>query len=183
MSRRTGADLSVHDVAVELSRINRWKGDTVVPWTVLQHILAGLVYIEDTILRIHWAFHEVDEVLTGDIAHGHKTEIQSAYGEQIRRDFYSRVLKLPYPDEDKLLQVRALDWDVAIAEATCFLHPNRRGRVLEAAPEGFTEPNEELVDIVWRLRDLTPREAATQFETAAEVLLNSSQAKVLERRG
>lgn len=141
---------TLKDIAFSLSRLPRWGGATLVPWTVLHHSLAMYrlaltmpTQKADTLL--YCLMHDVDEMATGDIPKPFKTEEQSELGWQLREWFYKRALRVRFPNVGTQSAVKYLDHVAKLAEAHCFCHP----RVREDF--GNDEVPMDMVDIMWDL--------------------------------
>ena len=163
------------ELARALSRVQRWNGDTIVPWTVLQHTLAGVVLIpeEQAVELVYWILHDVEEALTGDIPAPFKAPDQAKLGDEIRGQIL-RSLKLPEPDAPALERIAALDEKLAAAEAhlLCPLH-------VRAA---FPQFDVEAFNVVYSMLDMTPREAVEAYLGAADELLSKPIITAMARR-
>jgi hypothetical protein len=168
---------SVSEIARRLSKILRFNGDTIRPWTVLQHVLAGLVDFDpkDPVSRLQWLFHDAEEVFTGDTPMPYKTAVQAKYGSRIREEIFHQTLRIP-------MSPHGIVWEhtdrmLCRAEAMVLLHPVRR---LKHDP---LDPDHRLVDRVWTLLDLTPQEAIWQFEDEVDRLFQNPKVKSLREKG
>lgn len=166
------------DIAYGLSRTNRWGGATIVPWTVLHHSLAIFALTEGETITVRAAvlFHDIEEMVTGDIPRGAKTPEQEALGTEIRKWMYKHTLKQPYPDEGTLAKVKIYDESIARAESDCVCHPRAREymKAVECTPAAW--------DVVWDLVDIDQREAAHTFVDIATKLLEDPRMEALSAR-
>lgn len=165
---------TIRDIGVGISRIPRWAGATVRPWSVLQHALAGWDLVKQEIpddirLRFHMLHHDDDEMATGDIPKPFKTEQQMELEEKLRRWFYEAQFKQVYPTETEMELIHYVDRRLLAAEAACLIHP--------AARDDFDVPDSRAVDAVWNLIDITPNEAIARFEAASEEALSDRRMK------
>jgi 5'-deoxynucleotidase YfbR-like HD superfamily hydrolase len=167
---------NVSDIARALSRVQRWNGDTLLPWSVLQHTLAGLALIpgEREVHQVNWLLHDAEESLTGDIPKPFKVGEQVAFGETIRRQIFT-ALGLLYPAEGEWAKLDALDQRVACAEAAVLCPPD------VAAMFSFTA-DPEATTVVTGLVDITPREAVDAYLTAIDQLLALPRIKAMAGR-
>lgn len=167
-----------------LSRLHRFLGQTTVPWTVLQHVLAGDRVLQadngaGPWLRTAWFLHDIEEALIGDIQWGFKTEQQRTFGENVRARILKEVFDLPLPSGAVKDRVDRLDDEMAAAEAEVLAHTSTRDRL---AGHGFARASDLAVDAVWDLKDLSPRDAVSQALSEITDLLNTSQVRSLRGR-
>jgi len=149
---------SIPDVAIGLSRIPRWAGSTVRPWSVLQHSLAArqLAGLLDEHSQLYALWHDSEEMATGDIPSPFKAPEQRELGRTLRIWLFRQTLGLPYPSEGIQAVVKEIDDRLKIAEAHCLCHPLTR--------ESFCDPWDlEAVDAVWHLIGMPEREAIATF--------------------
>ena len=170
---------SVKDIGVGLSRIPRWAGATVRPWSVLQHALASYNVAaqevpNDPEVQLAVLMHDMEEMATSDIPKPFKHPEQEKLAEDIRQWMYDGTLHVPYPGADVLDIVHAIDSRMASAEASCLCHPLVRA--------DFGIPDLVSVDAVWELLDVGPNRAIRMFERAAQRLLATPKMKHLARR-
>ncbi len=159
---------TIKDVAFGLSRIPRWGGATLVPWTVLQHSLAAhrLAKRSPVALAILW--HDVDEMATGDIPKPFKTPEQAALGERLRVWFFEATLGLPYPGEGVWDAVKLHDESMKIAEAHCFCHP----RVRLDFPN-LTVSDLNACDVIWDMFTVPVDDLIREFVEVTEGLVGN----------
>lgn len=175
-------------LATLLSTVPRWGGRTIVPFTVLQHVLvcgrlaaaAGRSPIE--VLACY--LHDAEEgVIGADIARRHKTDEQRQYEEQLRREVYAE-LKLPFPDSEMEGFVKIIDDFEALAESEILLPPLERIRVLDGH-EGDTPDIDDVMQaagVVWDVARLTPNEAVAAFVEEVSALRQTRSVKTLSQR-
>lgn len=122
---------SVRDVAVGLSRLPRWAGATLVPWSVLQHSVAVFIQAEKLNLnseqKLLALWHDAEEIATGDIPSPFKTEQQRELQHVLHRFIWEGALGVRYPLATDFEQVKILDNAAKAAEAHVLCHPNVRG--------------------------------------------------------
>jgi len=167
--------IDLASIARALSRVQRWNGDTIVPWTVLQHTLAGLALIPDTevVAATYWLLHDSEESLTGDVPMPFKTGEQVVLGDAIRNQIL-KSLGLPAPDAGAIERIRKMDERLAAAEAQVLCPLKTR--------QAFPIYDEEAFAIVVSLLDMTPRQAIETYLEAVDKLLSLPTIKALARR-
>jgi len=169
---------TVRDVAVGLSRIPRWAGATIVPWTVLQHSLAcyritaesGLS--PETQLLALW--HDCEEMATNDIPKPFKTPEQVALGDTLRVQLYRGALGMPEPRDFVWQPVHMADETIRDAEAHCLCHPTSRA--------DFGLPFTPAVDAVWDLIPASPNDTIAMFVNITGGLLKDKTIRALQTR-
>lgn len=181
---------SVLDIAIGLSRIPRWAGATVRPWSVLQHSLAAGALAEpegNPVLHLAALMHDMEEMATGDIPTPFKTAQQVELAERLRAWLYSEVLVQPNPDDRTVEKVKAIDEQLKLAELLSLCHPRSwqdpaflglvQAFVVKAEPK--TMP---AVDAVWDLIDMPEREAIFTFTEQVTTLLQSTQLMAMRNK-
>lgn len=180
--------IAVRHLAQLMSTVPRWGGRTIVPFTVLQHVIAcGRLAQTGTpspIQELACLLHDVEEGIIGaDVARNHKTEEQRLYEDTVRQEVY-KGLKLPYPDGDLMEYVKVLDDYTALAESEILLPPLQRIAVFNAH-EGDTPDAEQLMDaaqVVWDVALMTRNEAVEAFTARVDELRGTSSVKSLSQR-
>ena len=159
---------SSRDVAIGLSRIPRWAGATIVPWSVLQHSLAThrvmvkvFSFSAGQVLRLRGLWHDCEEMATGDIPKPFKTGEQAVLGDELRAEIFCGATGLPWISSAYIYAADAL---LRTAEAHCFCHPRAR-----EDHEGTLDM--DVVDVIWKLFDLPVDDAIAQFVTLTDTLL------------
>lgn len=175
----TGPGLDLEEIAQVLSTELRWKGQTIVDFSVLQHILAGATAVLDPVDRLYWLLHDVDEAWTGDVASRFKTDSQHMLAAKLRRDV-EKHLGLPSANDTTAEVIKSIDMDSAIAEARILCHPVTYERVLEQCGPLQVE---HLIDAVWELRDISRREAVSSYLEKVGECLEDSRVRSLIGRG
>jgi hypothetical protein len=112
--------LSLEDIATGLSRAPRFVGQTLGLWTVVDHLLAGMVYSNvqgwSKELQLHFGLHDAHEAMTGDVPTTFKTDdlrkIQRALDVRLYANLHLRPPT--WAQQDK---VHELDGDMLLAEA------------------------------------------------------------------
>ena len=165
---------TVTDVAIGLSTIPRFNGRTIVPWTVLQHVLAGVTLVpeSDPIARMEWLFHDAEEIWTGDIPKPFKVPEQKAYADELRRFIFKETISFPYPEDTS---EGALDQAMCNAEAEVLIHPRDRHLFEQST-------NFKAVDAVWAYLGMEAREGIYTFTTTVEQLLADHKVKIMQER-
>jgi len=116
---------TLEDVAVGLSRMPRFAGQTTELWTVAHHTLVMfLMALEPArrnpetwaFLPIHALFHDVHEVLTGDIPTSFKTLDMSWLQRKLDIRIYNHY-GLPMPSNQERAMVHFYDMEALVAEA------------------------------------------------------------------
>lgn len=161
---------TVMDIAEAHSTELRWGGQTIVPWSVLHHIMAGLTVLSssDPFTRLKWSLHEVDEIYTGDIGKLFKTPEQRALGEEIQRYIFGALVGFPLIEDATLL---SLDVDLAVAEAYVLCPPGR-GQFVSSKEGVFSSMELELT--VYDLANMDLQDGVEVFAT----LVNNCLAEV-----
>lgn len=164
------------DVAFSLSRMQRWGGVTLVPWTVLQHVLAmhrlAVAMEGKPTQRLYTLWHDVDEMATGDIPKPFKTAEQSALAEELRQWFYKEVLKVTFPSSGDQDLCKFLDVEARVAEAHVFCHPRHRSDFKD-----YDVPM-DLVDIIWDIVHTSTDRLLDEFIASTEAELRLLGRKV-----
>jgi len=62
------SEFTIEDVALALSRINRYTGHTKFPYSVAQHCVLGSLQFEDKKLALEFLLHDTSEAFMGDVA-------------------------------------------------------------------------------------------------------------------
>ena len=177
--------LTLQEIADGLSVVQRWNGETIVPWSVLQHsILCGiLVGYTDPVRSLSALIHDAEEILVGDTPKYHKTPEQVVYGDNIRSEIFAG-LKLTDPHEIMWKHIKEADLVAALAEAEVLVRPSKCRTVFAIEKPSFAmrERVNEATELVWDMIDMTRREAVETFLETAETLMATSQVRSLERR-
>src|ERR1700751_77652 len=88
------------DIAIGLARIPRFAGQTILRWTVSDHLVAGLIYGErqgwTPRQRCYWGLHDAHEAMTSDVPTTFKTgDLKMIQGEVDRRLYTYLDIKPP----------------------------------------------------------------------------------------
>jgi len=168
---------TLSEIARTLAGLRRWNNRTVVPWSVLQHSLAGasMVADENPIRKIHFLAHDSEEALTGDIPKPYKTADMSELGDGIREDIFVNVYRIPYPESPSW---EYLDEVMEIAEREVLLHPKRR-KTFGGAVEIDVE---DAVDAIWELLRVPEHLLIDKYIAQVNRLMASPQVRTLEGR-
>jgi hypothetical protein len=187
---------TIRDIAIGLSRIPRWAGATIRPWSVLQHslVVGALVVAEDKpVLHLAALMHDMEEMATGDIPKPYKTKTQAELGKRLRDWLYSVVLVQPNPDPRTAEIVHAIDSDVKFAELLTLCHPrawadpyfhSEVAQFFEVVSRvDDDEPGVMVaIDAVWDLIDMPDREAINIFTSVVTDLLASNKLQAMRQR-
>ena len=109
--------LSLDEFAVGLSRLPRFAGQTVVPWTVAHHLLVCRqlsLYRPD--LAVHALLHDAHEAMTGDIPTTFKTRDLKRSQRRLDARIYS-AFNVPLPTMVQAKQIKEIDSRALLAEA------------------------------------------------------------------
>lgn len=176
------------ELATLMSTVPRWGGRTLVPFSVLQHVIAcgrlAASANRSPVEVLACYLHDVEEGIIGaDVARRYKTTEQSALEEDIRQGVY-RELKLPYPGSEMQEFVKNIDDFEALAESEILLRPMARIRVLDQH-EGDTPGIDDVLsaaEVVWEVAQLTRNEAIAAFVAEVEELRAERSVKTLSQR-
>lgn len=104
-----------------LSHLGRWHGSTVEPWTVGDHLLAGLPKAATAGVATWWLGHELAEAFLGDIPSPLRVRSYDITEDRLLRALLERfgVDEWPMPAE-----VKVIDKRMAATEAKQLLHPD-----------------------------------------------------------
>lgn len=111
--------LSLEDIATGLSRIPRFGGQTVLHWSVAEHLLAGVEYLRDAwspSQLLDFALHDAHEAATSDIPTHFKTPDMKRLQKQLDVRLY-KFLGLPLPDRLRRGLVEMADREMLVSEA------------------------------------------------------------------
>lgn len=141
---------TVQDIAVGLSTELRWGGQTIVPWSVLHHVLAGLTQIDLSRpwARLQWMFHDAEEIYTGDIPSPFKTKQQRELADVIRDMIFDEILGFPFVESE----ITELDTILASAESAVLCTPTRAVKV-----NGGLRAPASLKFVIWDLARMDVR--------------------------
>ncbi len=125
--------LPLEDIAVGLSRAPRFVGQTVLPWFVIDHILAGMVYAEragwSKAIQLHFGLHDAHEAMTADVPTTFKTGDLRAIQRKLDARLYV-ALGLYSPTWAEKDVVKELDEDMLLAEAYTLCPPATYERIV-----------------------------------------------------
>lgn len=120
--------MSLQDIATGLSKMPRFGGQTTIPWTVADHVVAAAHYIQNLLvmgfrphgatpnLVAHVLLHDAHEAMTGDIPTSFKTPDMKALQSRLdERIYLSLGLDLPNVDERAI--IKEIDKRMLLAEA------------------------------------------------------------------
>uniref|UniRef100_A0A183CQZ1 HD family hydrolase n=1 Tax=Globodera pallida TaxID=36090 RepID=A0A183CQZ1_GLOPA len=62
------SEFTIEDVALALSRINRYTGHTRFPYSVAQHCVLGSLQFKDPKMALEFLLHDTSEAFMGDVA-------------------------------------------------------------------------------------------------------------------
>lgn len=119
LNRHTTTAPPLFDMAIGLSRIRRFAGQTLTPWTVGQHLLASADYAKTlpfSGLELHVLLHDAHEAMTGDIPTSWKTDDMRELQKDLDQRVYASLgLSLPSPGME--VRIRNVDREMLMAEA------------------------------------------------------------------
>lgn len=165
------------EIALTLARVPRWNGQTIVPWSVLQHSLAAAVLAMGARLtpeaQLYALWHDSEEALVGDTPSPFKTAEQAKLGDDLRQTIYRATLQLPYPSESVRAEVAVIDERLRHAEAHAFIHP----RYSHTHPLNLID-----VDAVYDLLFTSREQCVDLFLTASRELLARPEFRMLRSK-
>jgi len=166
---------TLDDIAVGLSRLPRFVGQTTRPYTVAHH---SLVVSDMTILgrgkaewfgelSMHALFHDAHEMMTGDIPTTFKTLDMRRLQQELDARLYN-AFGLPKPRAIHRELVKQYDRQALLAEAYVLTPATTYERICEE-----TESHAEtmFIEVVEKRSTETPEEAADDFSAIASVLI------------
>jgi len=131
-----GGMLTLREIAYGLSQIPRFAGQTVKPWYVVDHLLAGMVYGERNgwtkAARLHYGLHDATEAVTGDIPQPFKTADMRSLQRVLDIRLYER-LELDRPTLVEEGMVHALDREMLLAEAAIVCPPTTYQKIVQSS--------------------------------------------------
>lgn len=120
LNRENEAAPTLRDMAIGLSRIPRFGGQTLLPWTVGQHLLACAAFARKRYpiagLELHVLLHDAHEAMTSDIPTSWKTPDMRTLQKDLDRRIYAS-LALPLPDRFEAANIAEIDRELLLAEA------------------------------------------------------------------
>jgi len=126
--------LPLADIAVGLSRIPRFAGQTLLRWNVSDHLVAGMIYGERqgwTPRQLcYWGLHDAHEAMTSDVPTTFKTDELRAIQRTLDRRLY-RALDLTPPTRVESDLVHLLDRGMLLAEAAIVAPPATYRRIVK----------------------------------------------------
>lgn len=109
--------LSLEEAALGLSRLPRFAGQTVVPWTVAHHLLVCREMAKfDRELPVHALLHDFHEALTGDIPTTFKTRDIRRTQRRLDARVYA-AFNVPLPTTTQASIIKKIDGRALLAEA------------------------------------------------------------------
>ena len=163
---------TLQDIAIGLSRINRYGGQTVVPWSVLDHsfLVAHLTNTRRaaTTEACLWALlHDWHEVLTGDIPSPFKTDSQRELQQVLDRRLILALADkgLPLTVEDLKLvhrmDIRAYFAEISVLMPNLLLREIERGSV---QAEDVTRSVKNWGKVIADILLMSPKDKISTFE-------------------
>lgn len=165
---------TLSEVAELLSGVQRWNGQTTIPWSVLQHSLLTAALLPDDAsptLRVVALLHDAAEAYVGDTPRPYKTKEQEVFEQYILMELYEGfgLDWVGFPSVHKA--VRKADDLAALAEAEVLVYPGKR-REVWSNTQPLTSHEEELVGkgefLVWQSREMSKAEAIFSWLDAVE---------------
>lgn len=174
------------EVAHALSRVPRWNGQTLVPWSVLHHSLLVASLLTDRAEKeLAGLWHDAVEVAVGDMSAAYKLPSQKNLEHDLTQWVYGKILRLPAPGETVREALKAADLTAALAEARTLLHPDRALEVWISTEDDQDPYGPEMHGTVCRLWELVqapvPRLVDLFVETTDRLLL-TKELQALHRR-
>jgi hypothetical protein len=165
--------LPLEDIAVGLSRIPRFAGQTMVRWSVVDHLLGGMVYASTSgwskRLQLLFGIHDAHEAMTSDVPTTFKTNsLRDIQRKLDLRLFAALGIDLPTWGERDI--VHELDGDMLLAEAATVCPPKTYARIIvERDHQEADLPHRVAVQEVlsW---DLAPWESAERWLAEIQTL-------------
>lgn len=115
---------TIEDIALGLSRMPRFGGQTALPFTVLDHSLLMASYImmategrAPANLKLYGLMHDWHECLTGDVPRPFKTEDMKCLQEKLDNRFFESIELVLYKVDTGL--VKGWDDDLISFESSC----------------------------------------------------------------
>lgn len=135
VTREQGAP-SVEAMALGLSRIPRFAGQTLFDWNVADHLVvcmrwcrilrrdggADIIARYGVPLELHVLLHDAHEAMTGDIPTTFKTDDMRRLQRQLDERLYA-ALQLPMPTSSEREWIKAIDAGMLLAEAKVVTPP------------------------------------------------------------
>ena len=160
ITQKTGAP-SLGDLAHGLAQMPRFGGQTVIPWTVADHLVTcdriaagrALSYR----LRLHLILHDAHEMATGDIPTPMKTPDMKTLQAELDGRIYARF-DLPWRRAEDCIVIKDIDRESLLAEAAVVTPARTYRRIVE---EAGREAETGLVSLVedYLHEDRDPEEA------------------------
>lgn len=159
--------LPLADIAVGLSRMNRFGGQTIIfPWTVAHHslVVEGLasllidaskpdIDIEGE-LMLHALLHDAHEAMTSDIVTSFKTGDMKALQRVLDARIYA-ALHAPMPTGCQAAHIKTLDAEALVAEARVVAPAATYWKIVEETGHWAGEEAVEIVrDVLTKTEDV-----------------------------
>jgi hypothetical protein len=133
---------SLMDIAVSLSRVPRFGGHTLRPWSVAEHTLAcelmGQLRAYGTLILGHLLLHDAHEAILGDIPSTWCTDEIKMLKEELDVRIYES-LDWPEPDVEEQVLIKNIDHAAVLAEAQILGPPGCSAWFGESPPEWALE--------------------------------------------
>lgn len=119
---------SLRDIALGLSRMPRFGGQTLFEWTVADHVVCATNLLRDLIalglslhdatrlLPLHVLLHDAHEAMTGDIPTTFKTGDMKTLQAKLDDRLYT-ALGIPMPNDVEVRTIKSIDSMMLLAEA------------------------------------------------------------------
>lgn len=161
-------DIRLLDIAEALSKINRFNGHTVVPYSVAQHCIVVSGILDKTDYALEGLMHDASEAYTGDITSPVKAALRELAGNDIVgaleepiQEAISQRFGLVYPLPP---DIHRADMEALAFERRCVLHPS------SGVPWGAFEVPPEMFD-GGTLNVVTATEARDAFIARFQTLM------------
>lgn len=118
--------MTLQDIALGLSRMPRFGGQTSVEWHVTDHLVCATHYLQNLIVQgfnratkllpLHVLLHDAHEAMTGDIPTSFKTPDMRTLQARLDERIYLS-LGIPMPTADERAIIKEIDARMLLAEA------------------------------------------------------------------
>lgn len=166
---------TLDDIALGLSRIPRFAGQTSELYTVAEHSLAAANLAADPdrwdrALPLHALLHDAHETASSDVPTTWKPTALSVWQDKFDRQLYRRYA-LPDPSPAAVIEVRAIDRALLLAEAKLF-HPRAYIRLSEEMQLAASHEALAAVGYIRQLHDGDPARVRSGFRAQLERLIS-----------
>jgi 5'-deoxynucleotidase YfbR-like HD superfamily hydrolase len=151
---------TLDDIAVGLSRMPRFAGQTLYPWSVADHSLVTMRMAEShpfntrewPRLPLHCLLHDAHEAMTGDIPTSFKTQDIKSLQRVLDVRLYMD-LNLTTPNDQERAKIAMYDMEALLAEAKVLAPKATYDRIAFEIGMAASEWGEKIVQTVFDLGD------------------------------